>query len=71
VFEPFFRGHAAVAAQIHGNGLGLDLVRRITERHGGRVSLESEPGRGSRFTVELPAASAGASSSLVPRASLE
>jgi signal transduction histidine kinase len=60
VFEPFFRGHDATAAQIHGNGLGLDLVRRIVEQHGGRVSLASEPGHGCRFTVELPG-TAGAS----------
>jgi signal transduction histidine kinase len=39
-------------------GLGLTLVRRLAEAHGGRVSVESERGRGSRFTVWLPLASA-------------
>ena len=57
VFEPFYRAGAAVAAQIHGAGLGLSLVQRIVEAHGGRVSLTSAPGKGSAFTVHLPAAS--------------
>jgi len=56
VFEPFFRSKAVVDAQIHGNGLGLALVKQIAEGHGGRVLADSEPGRGSKFTIELPAA---------------
>jgi len=59
VFEPFYRGRHAVANQIQGSGLGLSLVRRIVDAHGGRVELESEPGRGSTFTVCLPAAPNG------------
>lgn len=59
VFEPFFRGRHAVANQIQGSGLGLSLVRRIVDAHGGRVELASEPGRGSTFTICLPAAPAG------------
>lgn len=55
IFEPFYRGQEAVAAQIRGNGLGLNLVRRIASGHGGQVTLESVHGQGSRFTLCLPA----------------
>lgn len=56
VFEPFYRGKAAIANQIHGSGLGLSLVKRIADAHGGRVEVTSEVGRGSTFTMCLPAA---------------
>lgn len=56
VFDAFFRGKKAVQDQIHGTGLGLHLVKRIVEAHGGTVSLESEPGAGSTFIVRIPAA---------------
>jgi signal transduction histidine kinase len=55
IFEPFYRGREVRAAQIHGNGLGLSLVKDIIEAHGGRISVASEPGRGSTFTLHLPA----------------
>lgn len=55
IFEPFYRGPEVVAAQIHGNGLGLSLVRHIIEAHHGSVRVESEPQRGSTFRVWLPA----------------
>lgn len=56
IFEPFYRGRDAVSQQIQGSGLGLNLVMRIAEAHGGRVHVTSEPGRGSTFTLSLPAA---------------
>ncbi|MEW6207015.1 MAG: HAMP domain-containing sensor histidine kinase [Acidobacteriota bacterium] len=55
VFEPFHRGRAPLAAQIHGNGLGLSLVRHIVTAHGGKISVESKAGAGSSFTLRLPA----------------
>lgn len=56
IFEPFYRGREAVSRQIQGSGLGLNLVARIAEAHGGRVEVTSEPGKGSTFTLLLPAA---------------
>jgi len=55
IFEPFYRGRAAKAAQIHGTGLGLSLAKRITQAMGGRLTATSVPGRGSTFTLHLPA----------------
>jgi signal transduction histidine kinase len=57
IFEPFYRGREAVARQIKGSGLGLNLVSRIAAAHGGTVQVTSEPGKGSTFTLILPAAS--------------
>jgi signal transduction histidine kinase len=57
IFEPFYRGQEAVTRQIQGSGLGLHLVRRIVEAHGGSVSVQSEVGKGSTFVLELPVAS--------------
>ena len=54
IFEPFYRSKVVVDAQISGNGLGLNLVKKIVEAHGGKVSVESSPGKGSVFTIELP-----------------
>ncbi len=56
VFEPFYRGTEAQSQQIHGNGLGLSIVRSIVEAHGGQVTVTSTPGKGSAFAIHLPAA---------------
>jgi signal transduction histidine kinase len=56
IFEPFYRGSDAVAGQVHGNGLGLSLVRRIAIAHGGRVAVSSKPNAGTTFTLILPVA---------------
>jgi signal transduction histidine kinase len=55
IFEPFYRGRAAVAMQAHGSGLGLSLVKNAVEAHGGRISVESQLGQGTCFTLRLPA----------------
>jgi two-component system phosphate regulon sensor histidine kinase PhoR len=62
IFEPFYRGAEATERQIHGNGLGLSLVRRIVTAHGGKVTVATRPGAGSAFTIALPVASADARS---------
>jgi signal transduction histidine kinase len=55
IFDPFYRGADAVSRQVHGNGLGLALVQQIVVAHGGQVSVSSQPGAGSTFTIILPA----------------
>ena len=56
IFEPFYRGDFARDRQIHGNGLGLSLVKRIAESHGGKVTVRSAPGEGTTFVFALPVA---------------
>ncbi len=56
IFEPFYRGRNAAQGQVRGAGLGLSLVKRVIEAHRGAVRVESRPGEGSRFTLQLPAA---------------
>ena len=58
VFEPFYRGRRAVERQIQGSGIGLSLVKKVAEAHGGIVRAESSP-RGTTFTLTLPAAANG------------
>jgi signal transduction histidine kinase len=55
IFDPFYRGGEATAKQIHGNGLGLSLVKKIVTAHGGHVSVATKAGAGSSFTIDLPA----------------
>ncbi len=54
VFERFFRSKGSRATNPGGSGLGLSIVRWIVEAHKGRVTVESQLGRGSTFTVRLP-----------------
>jgi signal transduction histidine kinase len=54
LFQPFVQLDSSLSRQYPGTGLGLVLVHRLVELHGGSVTVESEPGRGSRFTVSLP-----------------
>jgi signal transduction histidine kinase len=55
VFDTFVRGAGARASGVGGSGVGLAIARRIVQAHGGEITLDSEPGRGSTFTVTLPA----------------
>lgn len=56
VFEPFFR---AAGATVRGTGLGLSIAREVVQLHGGEISVTSEQGRGSCFTVRLRTADTG------------
>ena len=57
IFRKFVRGTAAASASVRGTGVGLAMVNQIAASHGGRVEIESEPGKGSTFTLWLPGAS--------------
>jgi signal transduction histidine kinase len=65
IFDPFYRGGDALSKQIHGNGLGLSLVKRIVTAHGGQVTVVTKAGSGSAFTIELPATEPDASATAV------
>jgi two-component system sensor histidine kinase/response regulator len=54
LFEPFYRVPEHAHRDARGTGLGLSIVKAIVEQHGGQTTVETEPGRGSRFTVLLP-----------------
>jgi len=54
VFERFYRVDKARSRRLGGTGLGLALVKHIIQSHGGHVSAESQPGKGSLFTIQLP-----------------
>jgi PAS domain S-box-containing protein len=61
LFERYYRARSAVRAE--GLGLGLFITRKLVEAHGWRIEAESEPGRGSVFTVVIPAAGGRAAAS--------
>ena len=54
IFEKFYRVGDPLVHNTKGSGLGLSLVRHIVQAHGGQVTVDSVPGRGSKFTIALP-----------------
>ncbi|MCM2305179.1 MAG: ATP-binding protein, partial [Elusimicrobia bacterium] len=54
IFQPFLRLHTS--SRYQGSGIGLSICRRVALRYGGALTAQSEPGRGSTFTLRLPAA---------------
>ena len=54
VFGEFFRASNAVKTEKDGTGLGLSIVKQIIDQHHGEISVESQEGRGTRFTVIIP-----------------
>lgn len=54
IFDEFYRTQAAKELEPRGTGLGLAIVKQIIEMYGGTIEVESEPGKGSRFTFTLP-----------------
>ena len=54
IFEKFYRGQSTHVKKTRGLGLGLFNARRIVEEHGGTIGVESEPGKGSTFIIQIP-----------------
>jgi signal transduction histidine kinase len=64
IFRKFYRGASARASTVTGTGVGLALVHHIVVAHGGRIRLDSDVGRGSTFTIDLPADASSVSSAI-------
>jgi len=54
VFEEFYRGSNVKNIEVDSTGIGLSLVKKIVDRHDGKIWVESELGKGSKFSITLP-----------------
>jgi signal transduction histidine kinase/putative methionine-R-sulfoxide reductase with GAF domain len=66
LFEKFYRVNDPELNNVVGTGIGLYLVRQVVEGHGGKVGVDSEPGQGSAFEIDLPVALEGATAPAEP-----
>jgi two-component system phosphate regulon sensor histidine kinase PhoR len=54
IFDQFYRGNDIAVRRIRGSGIGLSITRRVAKMHDGEVLVESQPGKGSTFTLRIP-----------------
>jgi signal transduction histidine kinase len=54
IFDQFYRGSGSSVSGVRGSGIGLAITRYVARMHGGEISVKSEPGAGSVFTLEIP-----------------
>ncbi len=54
IFDKFYRGNEPAIRRIRGSGIGLSITKNVAEMHGGEVLVQSEPGKGSAFTLRIP-----------------
>jgi len=60
IFDEFFRGREAKETFAHGTGLGMTIIKRVVEMHGGDIDVTSAPGQGTEFVVTFPSAASTA-----------
>lgn len=54
IFERFYRGNDPSVRKVRGSGIGLSITKHVAEMHGGEILVQSEPGKGSTFTLRIP-----------------